>query len=106
VVLLGVAYSWLWFRAPGTEAAMMATTGMLSSVDGGAAMLRAQFGAKELFALGAWLFIDFSRFSPERSLAERQDLAVTAVNAIVLAGMVAAAIFLRGVGDAFIYFQF
>ena len=106
VVLLGVAYSWLWFRAPGTEAAMMATTGMLSSVDGGAAMLKAQFGAKELFALGAWLFIDFSRFSPERSLAERQDLAVTAVNAIVLAGMVAAAIFLRGAGDAFIYFQF
>jgi len=105
-MLLCVVYSWLWFRAPDMDSAMMATRGMFTSVEGGMTSLLALFGAKEMFALAAWLFVDFSRWSPERSLAERQDLAVTVINALILAGMVTATIFLRGVGDAFIYFQF
>ena len=106
LVMAGVTYGWIWFRAPDTSAAVSATQGMFSSVWGGLPALSAKLGGKEYVAIAAWIFVDFVRLSPERDLAERQDFPVTAFGALVISTLVTTAIFLRGAGDAFIYFQF
>jgi alginate O-acetyltransferase complex protein AlgI len=105
-VMTGVAYGWIWFRAPDFSAAVSATSGMFHSLWGGLPALSAKLGGKEYVALAAWIFVDFVRLSPERDLAERQDFPVTAFGALVISTLATTAIFLRGVGDAFIYFQF
>jgi alginate O-acetyltransferase complex protein AlgI len=100
ITLLLVTWSWVFFRADNLPQAYALTRAMFSAPIGGLASVPAFLSAPTCVALLAFTLLAAGVRLPANWLAKPQLRAFAIVSALT------AAVYLRGSGNAFIYFQF
>jgi D-alanyl-lipoteichoic acid acyltransferase DltB (MBOAT superfamily) len=100
ITLLLVTWSWVFFRADNLPQAYALTRAMFSAPIGGLASVPAFLSAPTCVALLAFTLLAVGVRLPANWLAKPQLRAFAIVSALT------AAVYLRGSGNAFIYFQF